>query len=64
MTRLALRFIQSHSGATLVFWSKCRVVYFRCGAKITDVSSKIDVRRPKLGGLLVEMCAHCALLQI
>ena len=40
-----LRFIHSHSGATGVFLPFCRVVYFRCGAKLTDASSKIDVRR-------------------
>ena len=59
--RFALRFIHSHSGAIGVFWLKCRVVYFRYGAKMTDASSKIDVRRLKVGDLLIKIF-NCGLL--
>ena len=52
LRRLALRFIHSHSGATGVCLPICLVVYFWCGAKLTDASSKIDVRRLKEGDLL------------
>ena len=35
-----------------VFWQKCSIVNFRLGAKVTDASSRIDVRRLKVGDLL------------
>ena len=47
LIRFALRFIHSLSGATGVFWPDCRFVYFRFEAKMTDASSKIDIRRLK-----------------
>ena len=62
LRRFALWFIHSHSGATGVFWPNCRVAYFRLRAKMTDASSKINVRRLKEGDLLIEIVVHCALL--
>ena len=53
LRRLALRFIHSHIATTGVFWPNCRVVYFQLEAKVTDAISKIDVRRPKVVGLLI-----------
>ena len=44
LRHFALRFVHSHSGATGVCLPICRVVYVRCGAKLPDVSSKIDGR--------------------
>ena len=62
LRRSALPFIQSHSSATGVFWLNCRVVYFRFGAEMTDASSKMDVRRLKVGYLLIQILVHCALV--
>ena len=45
LRRFAVLSVHSQSGATAVFWLECSVVYFRFGAKMTDGSSKIDVRR-------------------
>ena len=59
LRRFALRFIYSHSG---VFLLKCRVVYFRFGAKMTGTSIKINVRRLEVGDLLIKIVVHCALL--
>ena len=39
LRRFALRFIQSHRGATGVCWLKFRVVYFRLGTKMTVAKS-------------------------
>ena len=55
LCRFALRLIHSHNGATGVFWPKCRVVYFRFGANMTDPSSKIDIRRLKVGDSLIQL---------
>ena len=57
MRHFALRFIHSNSGATGVFLPICCVVYllYICGANLTDASSKIDVRRPKVGDLLLKI---------
>ena len=52
-------FVHSHRGATGIFLPICHVVYFRCGAKLTDPSSKIDVRRLNVGDLLIQICVHC-----
>ena len=57
LRHFALRFIHSHSGATGVISPICRVVYFRCGAKLTDTSSKIDVHRLKVGFTNTFICA-------
>ena len=35
--------------STGIFGLKCRIVYFQCGVKMTGASSKIDVRRLKVG---------------
>ena len=61
LRRFALRFIHSRSGATGVCLPICLVVYFRCGVKLTGTSSKIDVRRLKVGDLLIKILVHCAL---
>ena len=53
-----------HSVATDVFWLKSRLVCFRFGAKMTEASSKIDVRRLKVGELLIQILVHCALLDL
>ena len=50
LRRFALWYIYSFSGATGVFWLKCRFLYLRFGAKMTDASSKIDVHRLRVGG--------------
>ena len=52
----------SHSSATGVFWLNCRVVYFRFGAEMTYASSKMYVRRLKVGYLLIQILVHCALV--
>ena len=59
-----LRFSYSHSGATGVFLPICRVVNLRCATTptVTDASIKNDVRRLKVGGLLIQMLVHCALI--
>ena len=57
----ALQFIHSHSGATGVFWLKCHAVYFKFGDKITDASSKINIRRLEVGDLLIKVFVHCTL---
>ena len=59
LRRFALRVIHSRNGATGVFWVKRRFVYFRLGAKMTDASSKIDVRRLKVGDLLIQILLEC-----
>ena len=61
LRRFALQFIVSHNSATGVFWPKCHVVYFRFEAKMTDANSNIDVRRLKVGDLLIKIFVHCAL---
>ena len=60
--RFAQRFIHSHSGTTGVFWLKCRVVYIRFGANVTDASSKIDVGSLEVGELFLIISEHCVLL--
>ena len=60
--RFAQWFIHSQNGAIGVFWPKCRIVYFRFGAKMTDASSKIDVPRLKEGDLLIRILVHCAFI--
>ena len=62
LRRFAPLFIHSPSGATGVSWLMCRVVCFRVGAKMTDASSKIDIRRQKVWDLLIQIFVHCALL--
>ena len=62
LRRFALWYIYSFSGATGVFWLKCRFLYLRFGAKMTDASSKIDVHRLKVGDILIKILVHCALL--
>ena len=62
LSRFALRSFHSHSGATGVFWLICRTVYFRCAANLIAASSKIGVRRLKVGDLLIKILVHCALL--
>ena len=62
LRRFALRFFHSHSGATGVFCLICRTVYFRCAANLISASSKISVRRLKVGDLLIKILVHCALL--
>ena len=42
-----------------IFWLNCRLVF---GAKMTDASSKIDVRKLIVGGLLIKIWLHCALI--
>ena len=59
-----MRFIRSNRGATGVFWQMRCVVYFRCGAKVTDASSKMDVPRLKMGDLLIQILVHFGLLGI
>ena len=53
--RFALKSIHLHSGGTGVFGPMCRVVYFRCGAKMTDASINIDVYRLKVDDLLINI---------
>ena len=54
-----LRFIHSHSDAISFVLPICRVVYFRCEA---GASSKIDVRRLKVGELLIKIFVHCSIM--
>ena len=56
--------IKAYSGATRIFRPKHQLVYFRFGAKMTDASSKIDVRRLKVGDLLIQMFVLCASLDL
>ena len=51
LRHFALWFMHSHSGASGVFWLNCRIVYFWCGAKMTDASSEIDVHRLRVAAL-------------
>ena len=55
LRRFALRFFHSHSGVTGVFCVICRTVYFRCAANLIAASSKICVRRLKVGDLLIKI---------
>ena len=55
LRHFALRLILSH----IVFLPICRVVYFRCGVKLTYSGSKIDVRRLKVEDLLIQILVQC-----
>ena len=59
---ISISFISSRIAATGVLWLNCRVVFLRFGAKMTDLSGKIDVRRLIVGDLLIQILLHYALL--
>ncbi len=49
-------------GAPLAFLANLSLCILPVGAKMTDASSKIDVRRLKMGDLLIKILIHRALL--
>ena len=62
LRRFNLGVIQSRRAGHWRFLAKVSGCVLPLGANMTDVSSKIDVRRLKVGDLLTNVLVNCALL--